>query len=180
MEAMNVIYKQARIFGAEQISRDIGWFIDNRFSLTHAIAEYKFIHCLGIEDKAREQDLITQIKVKADMLNLPQSKIIDMVQLQFKASKIIQCQLFSQWIENPDSAPRSTGGIVDIEKIRSLISSSDSALLNYLANIMVMKDDALHYMLDFHFEHPFITAATNKEIKLSFYEIINHRYKSAL
>lgn len=177
---MNIIYKQTRTFGAEQVSRDIGWFIDNRFSLAHAIAEYKFVHCLGIEDNAREQDLMDQIKLKADMLNLPQAKIIDMIQLQFKASKIIQYQLFSQWIENPNSAPISTRDIDDIEKIRSLISSSDSALLNYLANIMVMKDDALHYMLDFHFEHPCISAATNKEIKISFYEIINHRYKSAL
>lgn len=178
LEEGNVIEKKwqsknlTKIFGTEQISKDIGWFIDNRFALVTQVAAYKFAHGLKIEDIGQEQKILYSLKLKADMLNLTQPTISDLMQLQIEASKIIQGELLSRWSSSPVLAPKLADASEGIEKIRLLISNNDNALLNYFASTTFLKGDILNYILDFHFEHPYINDAINKKMKILFCKLM--------
>ena len=71
--------------------------IDERLLLAPDVARYKWNHHLGIEDVARENEVIAKLGHEASDLGVPQTWAENFFRAQIQASKTAQNELFQGW-----------------------------------------------------------------------------------
>ncbi|MBL0667042.1 hypothetical protein JD488_10015 [Aeromonas jandaei] len=161
---------EMEFFGREPISRDISCFLQIRLSLIYLIAKSKFMTSIDIEDIEQEDKVIANINCNKDLSEKEKNGVMRLLIL---ASKNIQTNLFNEWSDNPELAPK--GPFLSLDTLRSLIVDSDKEMFSYFSNANFSKIDLMSFILDFHFSHSHLDLTLCKEIKVAIFELLKEQ-----
>ena len=74
--------------------------ISKRLDLMKAVAQYKYVNKLPVEDKKREAIIFKRIMEKATAIGVPQERASRALKAQITAAKLLQTSYINGWAEN--------------------------------------------------------------------------------
>ncbi|MEV1084469.1 chorismate mutase [Streptomyces sp. NPDC050211] len=100
-----------------------------RLQVSDDVAASKFGTDSPIDDPAREQQVLEQVREQAGALGLNPDRAVAFFQDQITASKAVQKGLFARWTAHPDEAPTERP---DLDQIRTRLDQLTTDLLHEL------------------------------------------------
>ncbi|MFD6447577.1 gamma subclass chorismate mutase AroQ [Promicromonospora sp. NPDC060204] len=100
-----------------------------RLLLADGVAVSKFLTGSSVDDPAREERVLDDVRNRAGAVGLNQDAAVAFFRDQFDASKVVQAGLFARWAADPDVAPTSRP---DLDGIRDRIDRLTGRLLRAL------------------------------------------------
>ncbi|GAB3011401.1 hypothetical protein GCM10023080_092490 [Streptomyces pseudoechinosporeus] len=100
-----------------------------RLQVSDDVAASKFGTDSPIDDPAREQQVLEQVREQAGSLGLNPDTAVAFFQDQITASKAVQKGLFARWTAHPDEAPTERP---DLDQIRTRLDQLTTDLLHEL------------------------------------------------
>ncbi|MFD6288465.1 chorismate mutase [Streptomyces sp. NPDC060205] len=111
--------------------------IIERLQIGDDVAASKFGTDSPIEDPVREQQVLEQVRVKAEALGVNPDAAVAFFQDQITASKIVQRGLFARWTAHPEEAPTTRP---DLGPIRERLDQLTTELLRELKGTEQLRD----------------------------------------
>ncbi|WIY01619.1 chorismate mutase [Amycolatopsis mongoliensis] len=102
-----------------------------RLLVSDQVATAKFGTPQPIDDPAREQQELTQVRQQAVALGIDPDATVALFQDQITASKVVQRGLFTRWTAHPGLAPTTKP---DLGRIRTRLDQLTAEILNQLAD----------------------------------------------
>jgi chorismate mutase len=109
-----------------------------RLRVSDDVAAAKFGTDSPIDDPAREQQVLEQVRKQAGDLGLDPVSATAFFQDQITASKVVQKGLFARWTAHPDEAPTTRP---DLGQIRTRLDQLTTDLLRELKATVRLRDD---------------------------------------
>ncbi|MFE2642659.1 chorismate mutase [Streptomyces nigra] len=100
-----------------------------RLLVSDQVAASKFGTARPIDDPAREQQVLDEVRLQAGPLGLDPDATVSFFRDQITASKVVQKGLFTRWTAHPDEAPTTRP---DLTKIRTQLDQITAELLQEL------------------------------------------------
>jgi chorismate mutase-like protein len=100
-----------------------------RLFVSDEVAAAKFGTTKPIDDPAREQQELTEVRESAESLGIDPAATVSFFQQQITASKVVQRGLFDRWTAHPDQAPTTQP---DLTVIRGELDQITTGLLAQL------------------------------------------------
>ncbi|MGC5562173.1 chorismate mutase [Streptomyces sp. FR-108] len=111
--------------------------IIERLQIGDDVAAAKFGTDSPIEDPVREQQVLEQVRAKAEALGVNPDAAAAFFQDQITASKIVQKGLFARWTAHPEEAPATRP---DLGPIRERLDQLTTELLRELKGTEQLRD----------------------------------------
>ncbi|WP_372351077.1 chorismate mutase [Streptomyces sp. KL116D] len=108
-----------------------------RLRVSDKVAESKFGTDSPIDDPAREEQVLTQVRDKASDLGVDPEAAVAFFQDQIAASKVVQKGLFARWTAHPEEAPTTRP---DLGQIREQLDRLTTDLLQELKSTEELRD----------------------------------------
>ncbi|MGL4613532.1 MAG: hypothetical protein ACRCVV_06460 [Shewanella sp.] len=172
----HVLSPQIVFYGREQISLDISWFLQRRFSLVYLIAKSKYFEGIAVDDIEQEMKIISMLEKHR---NLPHQEVAELIEQLIQLSKIFQNRLINDWSKNVHSE-LARDLTVSLSTLRQLIIDNDNSMCIYLTNSALSRHELVEFLIDFHFSHPYLDQLSCKKLKISFHEIMSYQSQLAI
>lgn len=111
-----------------------------RLRVSDDVAAAKFGTSSPIDDPAREQQVLDQVRQQATALGLDADAATAFFQDQITASKLVQKGLFARWTAHPDEAPTTRP---DLGQIRTQLDQLTAALLQQLKSTVDVRTEPI-------------------------------------
>jgi chorismate mutase len=111
-----------------------------RLRVSDDVAAAKFGTSSPIDDPAREQQVLDQVRQQAAALGLDADAATAFFQDQITASKVVQKGLFARWTAHPDEAPTTRP---DLGQIRTQLDQLTAALLQQLKSTVDVRTEPI-------------------------------------
>ncbi|WP_236795039.1 chorismate mutase [Amycolatopsis sp. GM8] len=109
-----------------------------RLRVSDDVAASKFGTDSPIDDPAREQQVLDQVRTQATALGLDPDAAAAFFRDQITASKVVQRGLFARWTAHPDEAPTTRP---DLGQIRTRLDQLTTALLQELKSTVDVRGE---------------------------------------
>lgn len=93
------------------------------------VASYKATHHLPVEDRVREEKVLSLAQKQAEEAQLDPASVMPFIQAQMDVAKAIQYRYVADWLSQPGSATPSRS----LEEVRTSISVQDKRILEAIA-----------------------------------------------
>lgn len=128
-EAMAVPTHTTVTFAAHDSFGPLADLAVQRLRISDQVAAAKFGTTKPIDDPAREQQELTEVRTRAVALGIDPDATAAFFRSQIDASKYVQRGLFARWTEHPEQAPTSRP---DLTVIRGQLDELTTQLLQQL------------------------------------------------
>jgi chorismate mutase len=111
--------------------------IIERLNVSDEVAASKFGTASPIEDPAREEQVLEQVRTQAAAVGVDPDVAVVFFRDQITASKVVQKGLFARWTAHPEEAPTTRP---DLGQIRQQLDRLTTELLQELKNTEELRD----------------------------------------
>ncbi|MET7990741.1 chorismate mutase [Amycolatopsis sp. NPDC005232] len=138
-EPMNAEVSNTAVEAGKSLGRlgPLADLVITRLKVSDDVAASKFGTDSPIDDPAREQQVLEQVRKQASALGLDPISTTAFFQDQITASKVVQKGLFARWAAHPDEAPTTRP---DLGQIRTKLDQLTTDLLSELKTTVPLRN----------------------------------------
>lgn len=123
-----------------------GNLIMRRLRMSNAVAQHKWLNAAPVADKLREAEVRSRAEMRATNIGLPNAPVIQVMNAQMSASRLVQRALLNTWADQPWRAPIAAP---DLDYLRRRLDALDAEMVDSLEVTLALSDSAFPVFLDF-------------------------------